>query len=461
MRPVQARSLSAFRKLNLLPLGAHYRATLHLGFPLVVAQLGQIALGFADSAMIGHYGMPELAAASFCINLFTLPIVIIMGYSLGLIPMMGQRYGRGDRLGAGAIFRVGLWSNLRFGLLLTLLMGVVYLNLDRLGQPEELLPYIRPYFLLQLVSLPVVSLFSALKQVSDAIGRTAVSMWVMLIGNALNVLANLVLIYGLWGFPEWGLAGAGMATLISRVFMALALLAILAQHPGVVRERLGFFRRQMAFRPAWREVVRTSSFISLQMGLEAGMFSLSIYMIGWLGSVALAAHHVAITVQSIGFMTYYGLAAATSIRVSHYWGQKRYGEARHAALAGFHTVLLAALGMIAIMVFFRGPLAAIFTDDLEVLALADLLLLAAIAYQPADTLQITYSNALRGAGETRSLAWVAFIGYFVVGLPLGYILAFPCGLGAVGVWWAFPVGLGLAGIGYALRFRRRVKLALG
>lgn len=442
---------------GLSALRAHYRATCRLGIPLVVAQLGQIALGFADSAMIGHYGVPELAAASFCINLFNLPVVIIMGYSLGLIPMMGQRFGRGDRVGAGAIFRAGLWSNLRFSLLLTALMGVVYLNLHALGQPEELLPYILPYFLLQLASLPVVSLFSSLKQVTDSVGKTAVSMWVMLLGNALNILGNVLLIYGLLGFPEWGLIGAGVATLVSRAFMALALLLLLWRRGYVQRERLGFFRYRLPFRPAWREVVSTSAFISLQMGLECGMFSLSIYMIGWLGAVALAAHHVAITVQSIGFMTYYGLATATSIRVSHFWGQGKYADAQRAARAGFHTVLLAAVLMIAVMGFFRGHLAAIFTDDPAVLALADLLLLAAIAYQPADTLQIAYSNALRGTGETKSLARIAFVGYFLVGLPLGYLLAFPLGLGTVGVWWAFPVGLGLAGLGYVHRFRKRIR----
>ncbi|PID90270.1 MAG: MATE family efflux transporter [Bacteroidetes bacterium] len=438
---------------RLLP---HYRSTLKLGLPIVVAQVGQIALGFIDSAMIGWYGVDELAASSFCVNLFNLPIVLMVGYSLGLVPLMGQRFGRLDRVGAGAIFRAGLWSNLRFALVLTVIMLLLYLNLDRLGQPEKLLPLLGPYYLLNLFGLPFVCLFSCLKQVTDTSGRTAVAMWIMLIGNTLNVLGNYLMIYGHWGLPEWGLFGAGMATLISRIFMMVALLAILLRTDSLRRVRLGFFRRRLPARAAWREVFGKSSLISLQLGMEQAMFSVSVFLMGWLGEVALAAHQVTITAQSIGFMIYYGLGSAASIRVSHYWGQGQYRNAFRAGNAGFHTVLVSALFLGLTMVAFRHPLAAMFTDSPEVIALAEMLILCAIAYQPPDALQISYANALRGAGETNSLAVVAFIGYFVVGIPLSYALAFPLGLGAVGVWAAFPVGLGLAGVGYYLRFRRLV-----
>ncbi|PIE83830.1 MAG: MATE family efflux transporter [Bacteroidia bacterium] len=442
-------------------LSPHYRSTLRLGFPIVVAQTGHIALGFIDSAMIGHYGVDELAASAFCISLFNLPIVLMIGYSLGLVPLMGQRFGRGESVGAGAIFRTGLWSNLRFALLLTAAMLALYFRLDHLGQPPRLIPLIRPYFLLNLIGLPFVCLFSCLKLVTDTAGRTSTAMWIMLMGNALNVVGNYLMIYGHLGLPEWGLFGAGMATLISRVFMPLALLLVLLRAKSLGRVRLGFFRHRLPGAEARREVFTKSSRISLQLGLEQGMFTASIFLMGWLGNIALAAHQVTITAQSIGFMTYYGLGSAASIRVSHFWGKGQYRNAKRAANAGFHTVLASSAVLALIMITCRHPLAALFTDSPEVIALAETLILCAIAYQPPDALQISYANALRGAGQTNSLALVALIGYFAVGIPLSYLLAFPLGLGPLGVWAAFPVGLGLAGIGYYIRFSRLVDQQLG
>lgn len=434
-------------------LWPHYRATIRLGFPLVLAQVGQVVIGFVDSAMVGHHSLAGLAAASFCVNLFNLPLVFLLGYSYGLTPLIGQLVGRGDARGAGAMFRVGLLSNLLVGLLVLLVMGALYFSLARLGQPPELLPQIRSYYLLQLVSIPFIAVFNAFKQFTDAQGRTSVSMWIMIAANLLNILGNWVLIFGKLGFPELGLIGAGVSTLLARVVMVLVYLFVFFAQRAYSRHRVGFFRQSLPTGERTK-IARMGGFIGMQMGLETALFSLSVVMIGWLGELPLAAHHVAVTIQTLGFMIYYGAGAAVSIRVSHFWGQGNISKVRRATRSGLHVMFLLAGVMATLMILLRFPLARLFTDSTNVVGLAATLLLVGIAYQPADAIQVLYANALRGVGDSRGLAIVAFVCYILVGLPLAYVFAFPLGFGAVGVWLSFPIGLGLAGLGYALRFRR-------
>lgn len=434
-------------------MGSHYRETFRLGLPLVLGQIGQVVIGFVDSAMVGSHSLSGLAAASFCVNLFNLPLIFLLGYSYGLTPLVGQCVGRGDARSAGAVFRLGLRLNALLGLLVSLVMGVGYFFLDCLGQPAELLSQIRGYYLLQLGSLLFVSVFNAFKQCTDALGRTSVSMWLMIVGNAVNVVGNWVLIFGHWGAPELGLLGAGVATLLSRIVVVLLYGVVFFGKRFFRRYLVGYFRQAL---PAheWRLMVRTGGYIALQMALETALFSLSVVMVGWLGELPLAAHHIAVTIQTLGFMVYYGVGAAVSIRISHFWGKGDVAMVRQATRGGLHVIMLFALLMGGLMISLRSPLAHLFTDSSEVIGLATCLLLVGIAYQPADALQVLYANALRGVGDSQGLALVSLVGYIAVGLPLGYLFAFTFGWGVVGVWLSFPIGLALAAGGYAVRFRR-------
>lgn len=431
----------------------HYSATLRLGIPLIVGQVGQVVLTFVDSAMIGHHATAELSAASFCVNLFNLPIFFALGYANALTPLIGQQHAYGQHAEAGAVLRVGLKNNLLLGLLLTALMGFVYFALPSLGLPEELLPVIRPYYLTQLASLLFITCFNALKQFTDALGQTAIAMWVMLGGNILNVLGNYALIYGHFGFPELGLLGAGLSTLFSRIVIPIALVVYLGTKTNMRRYQVGFFRRKLPTVLA-RKTSSDGLFIGAQMALENGLFSLSVIMVGWLGARELAAHHIAITVQSIGFLVYYGAAAAIAIRVSHFNGLRDRRNARHAALGGWHVVSFFALIIMVSLAALRHDIVKIFTTDAAVASLGATLLLVGILYQPFDALQISFANALRGLGQARALMIISLVGYFGVALPTAYFLGIRTSLGPVGIWIAFPIGLGLAGCGFAIRFFR-------
>ena len=207
--------------IPLLPYKQQVVSLLKLGLPIVVGQLGMIILGLADTVMIGHHSTEELAAAAFVNNVFNLAIIFATGFSYGLTPLIGMLQGTGNVQGIGRVFRNALVAHTAVAVLLTVIMYVVYCFVDRLGQPVELLPYIRPYFVLQLISLIFVMLFNSFRQFSEGLTDTRTPMWILLGGNALNIIGNYLLIYGSFGCPEWGLFGAGVSTLVSRVVMLL------------------------------------------------------------------------------------------------------------------------------------------------------------------------------------------------------------------------------------------------
>ena len=204
----------------------HYKEILTLGLPIIVGQLGTIVLGFADTLMIGHHSTRELAAAGLVNNIFGLVLLFYLGFSYGLTPIVGRLFGMGQHSKIGGKVKNALLANMLVGVMLVTLMTILYFNLGRIGQPEELLALIRPYFIVNLVSIPFVGLFNTLKQFFDGITRTQVAMWVMVGGNLFNILFNWLLIYGIAGFPELGLLGAGLATAASRILMSVALLAV-------------------------------------------------------------------------------------------------------------------------------------------------------------------------------------------------------------------------------------------
>lgn len=203
------------------------RQLLHIGTPIILGQLGIISVNFADTIMVGKYSTDALAAASFVNNIFALFFVLGLGFSYGLTPLVAKAHTRGDQLRLGRLLRHSTLLNLLIAFGLTLLLVGVYTFLELFRVPSDLLPLIRPYFILQMVSFGVYMASAALKQFFDGMGRTQVPMWIILSSNLLNVIGNYLLIFGKWGCPELGLYGAGLSTLLSRIYMLVALTLVL------------------------------------------------------------------------------------------------------------------------------------------------------------------------------------------------------------------------------------------
>lgn len=431
----------------------HYGQLASLGLPIIIGQLGIILVSFADTMMVGHYRTSDLAAASFVNNVFNLVIIFSTGFSYGLTPVVGRFFGKSDFRSVGRMLKNSLAANSLIAVLLVLVMTAVYLNVDRLGQPAELLPLIRPYYLVLLASLLPVLLFNAFKQFADGITDTLTPMWILLTGNIVNIFGNWCLIFGKLGCPEMGLLGAGISTLISRILTVVIFACIFFFSGKYAQYREGFLRGKVNRRD-FRILNRLGWPVGLQMGMETGSFSLATIMVGWLGTLSLAAHQVMLTVGQLGFMLYYGMAAAIAVRTSHFLGQGDVRNVRDSATAGFQLILIMAAVVSTGIFAFRNSIGGLFSENMEVAAIVAQLVIPFIIYQFGDGMQCAYSNALRGISDVKPVVLIAFIAYFLVSLPAGYIFGFVCGWGLTGIWMSFPLGLTTAGLLYFLRFRR-------
>ena len=423
----------------------HYRNLTYLGVPIIIGQLGNLILNFADTLMIGHHSTKELAAAAFVNNMFTLVIIFAIGFTYAITALVGILYGQDKTHRIGEIMKSATAANTCMAILLSAIMIVLYLNIHRLGQPEELLPLIRPYFLIQLVSLPFVCWFNTFRQFTDGITDTKVAMWILVAGNVMNIFGNWILIYGHLGLPEMGLVGAGLSTMISRIVMAVVMVGIFFFSKKYREYKKGWSMGSVQYTD-FKKITVLGIPLALQMGMETAAFSLSSLMVGWFGTESLAAHQVMLTISQLGYMIYYGLAAAVAVRISNFMGQRDYLAVRRTATAGIHLVFLLAI-----------LTSGLFTDNVNVISMVSMTIIPFMIYQFGDGLQCNYANAMRGTANVRPLIWIAFISFFIVSLPLGYLFGVVMNYQLVGVWFAFPFGLTLSGILYYIYYQKGLK----
>ena len=434
----------------------HYKALAQLALPIMVGQLGMLLVGFADTIMIGHHSTQELAAASFVNNLLTLAIVTGIGFSLGLTPVVGALQGQKRQAEAGLALKSSLVANTLVALGLIAAAMVLYLFLDRLGQPEELLPIIRPYYLIVTLAMLPVMWFNSGRQFTDGIAKPQYGMWILLAGNGLNILGNWLLINGIGPFPELGLNGAGISTIFARSCMALTYLFLIGRGRRFQRYRVGLFRHR-GMRPMVKRLFHLGTPMAMQSGMECASFSLCAILVGWIGTLALASHQIMCIISQFNFMIYLGLGTAVSIRTSHFYGQGRINEVRQMAASGFRLMLLLEVVLSALLFTVHDVMGGWFTDNTEVTAMVSSLFVVFVAYQFGDGMQINYANALRGITDVKALALIAFVAYFLISLPASYLFAFPLDMGLVGVWLGFPFGLTSAGVMLWWRFQRQTK----
>lgn len=426
----------------------------------MIGQLGIIILSFADTMMVGRCGTAELGAASFVNNMFNLVIVFSTGFSYGLTPFVGNHYGRGENASVGRILKNALAVNAVVAAGLMALMFILYLNIHRLGQPAELLPLMRPYYIVLLISLLFVLLFNAFKQFADGITDTVTPMVILLGGNVVNIFLNWMLIYGKWGMPRMGLLGAGIATLTARMLMLLCFVAVFFVAKRY-RPYVQGFKESSVNRADFAALNRMGMPVGLQMGMETASFSLSTIMVGWLGTVALAAHQVMLTVGQLGFMMYYGMAAAVAVRASNFHGQGDIPRVKENVSAGFNIILVMAAAVSIPLLIMRNRIGFLFADSAEVAAMVAQLVIPFAIYQFGDGLQCNYSNALRGISDVKMVMVYAFIAYFLISLPSAYFFGFVFDWGLTGIWMSFPLGLTCAGLLFWRRYRRSIRKTPG
>ena len=437
----------------------YYIANLKLALPIVVAQLGQILVQLADNIMVGRWGGENalpLAAVSFGGQVAMVFFLFALGISMGLTPIVGALVGRGQRENTNPWLFNGLILYLLTGIVLMLAQLACQPLLYHLGQPREVVDASLTYYRIMAYSIPFVMLFATFKQFLEGIGNTWISMVVLLGANLLNVFFNWLFIYGACGCPEMGVEGAALATFLARAVGPIVIVLIFIGTRWLRPYIHGWHLRMFSMREMKRLI-----FIGLpiagQMFLEAFAFVFTGIMMGWFGTIAISANQIMNTMGSCVFQIVLAMGAATTIRVSHCYGARDYHKMVMSAKAALHMVIiwniLAAVGF----VLLRNQMPLLFTSNSEVASLAAVLLVCAATYQFFDGIQNVSIGILRGIQDVKIIPYISFLAYIVLNLPIGYLLAFPCGLGPKGLILAYVVGLGATAILCLLRIQHDVR----
>lgn len=429
----------------------YYKRNLKLAFPVMLAQLGQVTVSMADTIMVGRVGTTELAASAFANSIFIVIFIFCLGFSLGITPLIGNAFGKKQDKKIAVLFQNGLFVNVSISLILIAIMLPLTPILRYMHQPFDVVKLAIPYFIILILSGLPITVFFAYRQFGEGIGNTKIAMWITLLGNIVNIIFNYLLIYGKFGFPEMGLIGAGIGTLIARIVMAISFIIVIQRH-SLFKPYLKYFSFKNIHKVASLKLIKTSLPISGQLLVEVLAFSCSAIIVGWINEVNLAAHQIALTLASGTFMLALGVASATTIRISHQFGSGHYKATKVAAIAGIHLAVLLMSFNALIFFIFRNQIPMIFTTDQEVIKITSQLLIVAGFFQIFDGIQIVGLSALRGVADVKIAMYIALISYLLICLPLAYFLGITFNLGTFGVWIGIAIGLVVAAVAYRIRF---------
>lgn len=443
-----------------LTAAGHARATLALGLPLAGSQLAQMALHVTDTLIVGRYGVTELAAVVLGSSSFFIVFILGAGFAQAVMPMVAAALGRGDEAQVRRDTRMGLWLSIGFGILVLPLFWWSGSILRALGQQPDVAALAEVFLRIVGFGMIPALLVRVLTSFLAAQERTRAVLAVTLAAVAVNGVLCWALVFGAWGAPELGVAGSAIATVAVQVMTCAALAVYAARAPGLRRFRL-FQRFWRADPQALRQVFRLGWPIGLTSVAEGGLFQASVLMMGVIGTVELAAHGIAIQVASITFMVHVGLSSAATVRTGRALGRGDRAGLRLGARVAILLSLGVGLATVALFLSVPGAIVGLFLNPADpgaaaIVAFGTVLLAFAAAFQVADAMQVMALGLLRGVQDTRIPMVLAVVSYWVIGIPSSYVLAFPLGLGGVGLWTGLVIGLTVAAVLLMARFWRRL-----
>ncbi len=462
-----------------------------IGLPIFIAQLSQTGMNFADTAMTGQYNAEDMAAVAVAGSIWAPVALLGIGCLLALPPLSAQMVGGGKRRRAAHLLRQGIWLTLGISLLLMAFFYAVSWRLEAFGLAPSMAELAGGYLRALLWGLPGFMFFVNQRSFLEGFSRTRPAMLIGLLGLALNVPCNYMLIYGKCGFPPMGAVGCGVASALCYWFMGLAMMCFLRRDPQY-RDLRPLFAPWLPWSRAKRTARRKDGssarrapgpeddgpvfdfplmFRALRIGFpgalalffEVSLFALSAILLAPLGTVMVAGNQIAMNFGALIFMVPLAIGMTATIRVGYCLGARKVAQAKLCALTALTLSVAFALLICAGTVFFRQSIVHIYNDDPQVTVLAMRLLLFAAAYQIVDGLQMSGIGVLRGYNDTRIISVICFVAYWIIGLPLGYTLALTDwlvpALGAEGFWIAYVAALGFSATAYWLRVRYLHSLA--
>jgi MATE family multidrug resistance protein len=436
----------------------HLFATLALAIPVCLSNVGHIAVDLADNFFIGQ--LPEKtsgqAAVSLAGALYITILVLLIGVSYGLTPIVAEANAQNKKDRIITHLKHAFVQNFSVAIILFIVLMSIAPLLHHTNRPPEVSTLAVRYLNVMMLSMIPLSIFFTCKQFAEGMSNTKAAMFITIGANVLNIFLNWILCFGHFGIPRMGVMGACWATFIARCGMAVAMFIYIYFAPRYREYRPAFRFRNLSWQPV-KEQMKIGIPSGLMFVLEVAAFSIPTLFIP--GTAQLAAHRVSLGLAAMTYMISSGLGAAATIRVGHFLGLKDKVALRR---AGFSSAILSMMFMTLAAIFFilfRYKLTAIFNNDPEVLKYAAPLLFIAAAFQLFDGAQVTLQGALRGLKDTVVPGLIAFVAYWIIGLPASWYFCTQLNLGVQGVWFGFILGLATASAGFLWRFNRQSSLA--
>ncbi|WP_073227519.1 MATE family efflux transporter [Pedobacter caeni] len=439
----------------------YYSDNLRLAMPIVVSQLGHTLVHLADSVIVGHFaGTIQLAAVSLVNSLFMLILVIGMGISYGLTPLMAQENGRKNYEECGKLLSNSLIINIITSILL---YGFVHLGtllvIDHIGQSPEVVAYAKPYLGYLAISIIPLMIFQTFKQFAEGLGFTKQAMFVSIWGNLLNIILGIIFVKGMFGIAPMGVKGVGLSTLIDRCLMAIVM-SIYVMRSKYFKAYIKSFKLTFFDKVRALKIVKIGAPVALQYSFEISAFSGAAILIGTIGAVEQAAHQVAINLASVTYMMASGIASAATIKTGNNFGKRNFNDLRQSAIASYHVIILFMSLTAILFIVANNLLPYIYTEDMAVINIAAQLLIIAGFFQLFDGTQVVGLGVLRGIGDVNIPTIITFVAYWIIGIPLGYLLGIKLNMGVNGIWYGLTFGLLTASILLFLRFQNKTRLLI-
>lgn len=431
-----------------------------LAAPVMVGMLGHTLVSFVDNIMVGQLGTAQLAAVSLGNSFLFIAMSLGIGFSTAITPLVAEADASGNFEKGKSAFKHGLFLCTVLGAFLFLMVFLGKPLMYYMKQPEEVVKIAMPYLDLVAFSLIPLIIFQALKQFSDGMSLTKYPTYATILANVTNVIFNYILIFGKLGCPKLGIIGAAYGTLISRVIM-LGFLWWLLQNKQKARAFVTQVKLFTLDGVMLKKIIGLGAPSALQMLFEVAIFTSAIWLSGVLGKNAQAANQIALNLGSMTFMVYMGLSVAAMVRVGNQKGLKNYVELRRIAFSLFLMCIILATAFCVLFLVFNTQLPNLYldvddvtnkTDNLEVIALAAQLLIAAAIFQISDSVQVVVLGALRGLQDVKIPTLITFFSYWIVGFPLCYYLGKASNYGSFGIWIGLLAGLTVASVLLFLRF---------
>lgn len=434
----------------------HHKQLSLLAIPIVLSNMGQMMVNIADTMMVGQLGTVELGIVSFSGMLIMMFIVVSMGFSVGLTPLVAKKMALGKKSVCIKLLENSLVLNTLLGTALAVILLLAYPLLGYLGQPQEVIDNMGGFYITVSLSIIPYTIFLSFKQFFEGMKNTRIAMLISVFCNLANILLNYLLIFGKFGFPELGVFGAGLATLISRLSMPIIFYTYMrfSRYKSLL-PRISISRLN---RKLQKILTLFGTPIAAQMLVEFFALTAITIMMGWLGIVELAANQITYTMISVMYLIVSGIAAAVTIMTAFEKGKNNIVEVKRYALSGVHL----AIGLMSFsaltMIIFGKEIASMFTNDVAVISLAATYMIAIATVQIFDGIQVIFLGALRGIGDVKAPMYYAFILYGLICTIIAYSCGFIFNLGGVGIWLGFSFGLLVASFVYGRRFLKQLKL---